>query len=149
MGKLSVKGFQYDRLFLPREELERVYAGEDCIGYSFVLRYPSYRGTFLSCIESLSLKLDRTPVPEEQIRFCLKGKEFMLDELKDLHREYWFVLQDARLQIIGTELAPGPHTVRVAMDHRIPYTGYFGQYLIWNNTCEKTLTLAKGGNAHE
>ena len=143
--KCLLKGFQYDRLFIPGDSIGLVCVDGECIGYSFVIRYPSYRGTFLSCIESLSLKVDGTPVPAEQVRFCLKGKEFMLDELKNLHREYWFVLEDVHLRTIGAELAPGAHTVRVAMDHRIPYTGYFGQYLIWNNTCEKTLTLAEGG----
>ncbi len=141
MGKVSVKGFQYDRLFIPRESIEKIYAEGEYLGYSFVIRYPSYRGTFLSCIESLSLEVDGTAVPEENIRFCLKGKEFMLDELKDLHREYWFVLEDAQLKVIGQDIEPGQHDVKVTMYHRIPYTGYFGQYLVWNNIGQKTLMV--------
>jgi hypothetical protein len=141
MGKISVKGFQYDRLFIPGNDIQREYADDVCTGYSFVIRYPSYRGTFLSCIESLTLEVDGKPIPEEDMRFCLNGKEFVISELKDMHREYWFVLADARLRVVGQELSDGEHTVKVTMYHRIPYTGYFGQYLIWDNVGEKTLTV--------
>jgi hypothetical protein len=141
MGKISVKGFQYDRLFIPGDRIDPEVVDGIRIGYEFVIRYPSYRGTFLSCIESLSLEVDGVKVPDEQIRFCLNGKEFMLNELKDLHREYWFVLADAKLKVIGPILTHGAHTVKVTMYHRIPYTGYFGEYLIWDNTGVKTLNV--------
>ena len=139
MSRISVKGFQYDRLFIPTETIEREYAGGVYTGYSFVIRYPSYRGTFLSCIEGLTLAVDGEEIPADKLRFALNGKEFTVSELQDLHREYWFVLDDARLRVIGDELAEGEHTVKVTMVHRIPYTGYFGQYLIWDNVGEKTL----------
>lgn len=141
MGKISVKGFQYDKLFIPGDTIERNFVGGVCVGYSFIIRYPSYRGTFLSCIESLTLEIEGCRIPDERIRFCLNGKEFVLSELKDLHREYWFVLDDARLKVVGEELADGEHTVRIAMYHRIPYTGYFGEYLIWDNVGDKKLTV--------
>ncbi len=141
MGKISVKGFQYDRLFIPHDTIDRETVEGVPVGYSFIIRYPSYRGTFLSCIERFELEVDGVRVPDEKVRFCLNGKEFVLNELNDLHREYWFVLADARIKVIGDEIADGAHTVKITMFHRIPYTGYHGDYLIWDNIGEKTLAV--------
>ncbi len=143
MGKISVKGFQYDRLFIPGDTISREMVENVCAGWSFIIRYPSYRGTFLSCIERFELALDGERVPDEKVRFCLNGKEFTLPELKDLHREYWFVLADAKIKVIGDEISDGEHTVTVTMYHRIPYTGYHGDYLIWDNIGTKTLRVER------
>lgn len=141
MGKISVKGFQYDRLFIPGSTIEREKVGDVAYGYSFIIRYPSYRGTFLSCIERFEVAVDGKDIPEEKLRFCLNGKEFTIPELKDLHREYWFVLADAKIMVIGDDIKSGEHEVRVTMFHRIPYTGYHGDYLIWDNVGEKKLVV--------
>ena len=141
MAKISVKGFQYDQIFYPERKIYREYVEEANVGYSFLIRYPSYRGTFLSCITSFEVEVDGEKIPEEDLRFCLNGKEFVIPELKDLHREYWFVLDAARVKVVGRDIADGDHQVKVTMFHRIPYTGYFGQYLIWDNVVEETLTV--------
>lgn len=141
MAKISVKGFQYDRIFYPDCKICRDLVENEYVGYSFLIRYPSYRGTFLSCITSFEVEVDGVKIPEEELRFCLNGKEFVIAELKDLHREYWFVLDDAKIRVVGRDIADGDHQVKVTMFHRIPYTGYFGQYLIWDNVVEETMTV--------
>ena len=38
-------------------------------------------------------------------------------------------------------IAPGKHELNVYMKHRVPYTGYFGQYLVLDSDMTDTLTV--------
>ena len=130
--------FQYDELMLRNSTLRNVFAGDVAYGYEFDMNYPSYRGTFLSTIEALEVTVDGKPVPVEDMRFTLNGKQFLVSEIPDLCHEYWFVLTPAQLTVLTPGgLSDGDHTVAVKMIHRVPYTGYFGQYL----TLESNATL--------
>ncbi len=116
-----------------------VVAGK-AIGYQFQIKYPSYRGCFLSCIEDLKFEVDGTELDPNTVFFGLNGKEFTLDELPDLFREYWYVRDAATIRVICPDgITPGKHSVRVYMKHRVPYTGYFGQYLTLISDRTKTL----------
>jgi hypothetical protein len=133
----------YNRFFISDKPITNVCAGDQIVGSSFRVRYPSYRGTFLSCIESFSVFLDGAEVPSEAVYFEVNGKQFLLDELKDLFKEYWFVRDEAAVFIrrSGGLPAGSIHTVRVEMHHRIPYTGYFGQYLVLDSDESRTLAV--------
>ena len=112
------------------QKIEQFSVGDVILGYQFRIRYPSYRGTFLSCIEKLDFLLDGEPVERKDVIFCLNGKEYLLDELKDQYTAYWFVLDYATIRVLRDEpLAPGKHSITVDILHRIPYTGYEGDYL--------------------
>jgi len=117
------------------------------LGYQFDIRYPSYRGTFLSCIESLEVAVDGQSVPQEDLLFELNGKQFLIPELPDLFREYWFVLDYATLKVRKPGGLPvgSSHEVELRMSHRIPYTGYFGQYLVLRADEKRTLTVCEKG----
>lgn len=135
--------FQYDELMLARSTLYNVDAGGTVYGYEFTLRYPSYRGTFLSCIEALEVTVDGKAVPQADLRFTLRDKQFLVSQLAQLNHEHWYVLDDARLTVMHFGGLPaGPHTVAVRMVHRIPYTGYFGQYLVLESHGETTGQIA-------
>ena len=110
-------------------------------GYAFEIKYPSYRGCWLSCIEALEFSMDGERLDPAMVYFQLNGKEFTLEELPALHREYWFVNRPAVIRVVHLGGIPaGPHDVRVFMRHRVPYTGYFGQYLTLESDRTKTLT---------
>jgi hypothetical protein len=110
-------------------------------GYTFEIKYPSYRGCWLSCIEALDFFVDGEQLEPTSVYFRLNGKEFTLEELPDLNREYWYVNRPAVIRIIRLGGIPaGEHQVRVYMKHRVPYTGYFGQYLTLDSDRTKTLT---------
>ena len=142
--------FQYDHLILSRSELRPVHVRKREVGYELPIGYPNYRGTFLSCIESLTLELDGVPVNETNIRLGLNGKEFLIEDLSELCHEYWFVREPMTLRVFQDGgLIRGKHTVRVTMTHRIPYTGYFGQYLTINSVCEKQLSFVEGERNNE
>jgi len=135
----------YNALLVSGDDMRLLRAGDAILGYELFCGYPSYRGTFLSCIESFALYVDGARVPDETIYFHLNGKQFLLSQLKDLYMEYWFVLDKARLTVLREGGLPaGRHEVTIRMRHRIPYTGYFGTYLVLDGADTKTLNLAVG-----
>jgi len=44
MAKISVKGFQYDRIFYPERKIHRDQVEGIDVGYSFLIRYPLILG---------------------------------------------------------------------------------------------------------
>lgn len=135
-----VLDFQYDELLLPEKDIINLTAGGICYGYAIQLRYPSYRGTFVSCIEKLEVRVDGKAIPQSNMRFALNGKEFLVSQLGELSKEHWFVLDTAYVIILQDEgLSAGEHEVEARLVHRIPYTGYFGQYLILDSKNKKML----------
>lgn len=129
--------FQYDELMLRDSKLTNATAGDVAYGYQFDINYPSYRGTFLSTIEALEVTVDGNKIPVDDLRMTLNGKQFLVSEIPELCHEYWFVLTPAVITVMAPGgLTAGEHTVSVRMVHRVPYTGYFGQYLtLESNAC--------------
>ncbi len=127
-------------LISEREGIRNIEAGNMILGYEFYCQYPNYRGTFLSCIESFEISVDEKRIPENSVYFKLNGKQFLLSQLKDLYAEYWFILDKAGILILQEGgLHPGIHSVSIEMKHRIPYTGYFGQYMVVDSKSTKML----------
>ena len=72
--------------------------------------------------------------------FGLNDKQFTLEELPELFREYWYVNKPATIRVmLPGGIAKGEHTLRVYMKHRVPYTGYFGSYLTLESDRTETL----------
>lgn len=134
----------YNKLLISQaEEIMNYRAGGCILGYLFCSQYPSYRGTFLSCIEDMKVYVDGEQIPEDRIYFQLKGKQFLISQFRELYKEYWFILDKAKILVRkdgGLEMGSS-HKIRVEMKHRIPYTGYFGNYLSLDGSDEKTLAV--------
>lgn len=121
----------YNKILICKDNIENVVVGDAIIGYEFKIKYPSYRGVFLSCIEDLSFKIDEEEINKKDIYFFLNGKQFLLDELPECFKEYWFVLDKATVRVMKDGgISKGEHKLNVFMKHRVPYTGYFGEYLV-------------------
>lgn len=133
----------YNKLIISEEDQIKNYkVGDAVLGYEIYCRYPSYRGTFLSCIENFEVYVDGEKVPENTIYFHINGKQCLISQFKDLFLEYWFILDKARLLILKDGgLSSGEHEVTIKIRHRIPYTGYFGQYMVLNGSDTKVLTV--------
>ncbi|HHV12189.1 MAG TPA: hypothetical protein GXX75_18085 [Clostridiales bacterium] len=130
----------YNKIFICKDEIKNITVKDAVIGYEFKIKYPSYRGTFLSCIEALSFQVDGVEIPKEDVYFCLNNKQFLLDELKDCFKEYWFVRDKATIQVRKAGgISSGKHTVNAFLKHRVPYTGYFGEYLVLDSNVTETL----------
>ena len=131
----------YNKILICKDNIENVQVADTVIGYQFKIKYPSYRGAFLSCVEDLRFKLDGAEIPADQITFHLNGKDFLLSELPECFKEYWFVRDAATIFVRRPGgIAPGEHSLNVYMKHRVPYTGYFGQYLTLDSDVTETKT---------
>jgi hypothetical protein len=134
----------YNKILISDDNLTNVIVGDVTIGYEFKIKYPSYRGVFLSCIEQLEFFVDDQPIDKQNIFFYLNGKQFLIDELPELFKEYWFVSNKATIRVLDKHgITTGSHKVRVFMKHRVPYTGYFGEYLVLDSDVTKTLDAAR------
>lgn len=134
----------YNDLLISRTEgIQNYRVGGCTLGYFIHCQYPSYRGTYLSCIENLQVFVDDEEIPEDRIYFNLKGKQFLLSQIRDLYQEYWFILDKAKVLILknGGLKEGSRHKVEIRMDHRIPYTGYFGSYLVLHGDNRKELEV--------
>lgn len=129
----------YNKILICKDDIKNLYVGGVATAFAFRIKYPSYRGTFLSCIEELRFYIDGEEIPSSDIQFRLNGKDFLIEELSECYKEYWFVRDGADVIVRrfgGIE--PGEHTLRVHMKHRVPYTGYFGQYLVLDSDVTET-----------
>jgi len=130
----------YNKIFICNDEIKNVDVEGITIGYEFQIKYPSYRGTFLSCIEDLKFTMDGEEIPKDEIYFFLNNKQFLVDELKECFKEYWFIRDKATIRVMkASGINRGEHKVNAYMKHRIPYTGYFGQYLVLDSDVTETL----------
>jgi hypothetical protein len=115
------------------DSVKNFSANDHVLGYSFRIKLYTYRGSYLSCIEQLNMKLNGEKVVMDQVVFKLNGKRFLVSQLKELFAEYWYVLDEAELIVLKDGGIPkGEHELEISMSIRIPYTGYFGSYMIQN-----------------
>ena len=81
-------------------------------------------------------------MPQKAMRFGVNGKWFLMSEIPEMHHEYWFTGAKATIRILDDgALEPGVHEVHMYMRHKIPYTGYFGNYLKIDSNCTQMLEL--------
>lgn len=134
---------QWDKYMVCDDAIRNVDAAGVVYGYEFRLHYPTYRGTYLSCIEELYFEVDGERIPDKDVEFHLNGKQFLLSELQELFAEYWHIREDAVIRVINYKgLEKGSkHMVMAHMQHRIPYTGYNGEYGVEISKCSKELEV--------
>ena len=133
----------YNKILVCDDNMVNVIVDGVKIGYEFKIKYPSYRGVYLSCIEQMAIDVDGRPISKNNIFILLNGKQFLIDELPELFKEYWYISDKATIRVIDPDgIAVGDHNVRVFMKHRVPYTGYFGEYLVLDSDVTKTLATA-------
>ena len=133
----------YNKLIISEEDGLKLYrCGDAVLGYEFKCQYPSYRGTYLSCIEGFEVVVDGKKVPDDSVFILLNGKSFLISQLADLYMEYWYILDKATIRVIDLNgLSAGEHAITVNIRHRIPYTGYGGNHLVLDGTNTKVMTI--------
>ena len=129
--------------------LHNEYVNGKRSGYGFDIRLGYYRGHFLSDIEELNLLVDGEPVPRQEVRFGLNGKEFSVEELRDAYNEFWRLLDAASITVRKAGgLSAGAHQVKLDMWLRIPYLPLPGgendhAYMPLDNCEEKAMLLVE------
>lgn len=141
----------YNKIIISKEDgIKNFLINGHIMGFELKCQYPSYRGTYLSCIEKFELYVDGEKVDDSKINFIINGKSFLISQLKDLYSEYWFILDKATLRVYQEGgLKQGKHNVKVIIKHRIPYTGYFGTYMVLVGEDSKELEVFNGGVQNE
>lgn len=130
---------------------QNTYASGKQNGYQVDIRLGYYRGHYLSTIDQLSLVTDGNPVDENDITFCLGGKEYAPAELKYLVSEFWPILQPATIKVRHSGgLTAGEHKIDLTLMLRSPYMPLPGaseeHAYVPINSCEcKTMSLVEGG----
>ena len=136
---------------LQNDSLENVYMNGFIIGYRFKVRLGYYRGHYLSVIDKLAVEVDRREVPEENILFCLNGKEFEPVELRHQVSEFWDIVEPAAIRVFAPGgLEAGEHTVKLTLLLRCPYLPQPGStqphhYVPIDSSDEQVLCLINGG----
>lgn len=125
------------------DSLKSIYINGKKAGYQFNVRLACYRGHFLSVINEISLKTDGEEVPENDIFFCIHGKEFGLSQMKENNSEFWWIVESATIKVLKRGgLEEGEHTLDFHMVYRCPYMPIGElEYMPWDSSQEKKLTL--------
>ncbi len=147
----------FAKYMLCEDDMSYYGVGENRLGYEMKLTFPTYRGTFLCNVTDLSVYVDGRLAPNKDYRICVNGNWYTMDETDTAYKEYWFTGDKAVLRILDEEPpAPGEHEVRVVMTYKVPYTGYFGSYMVNTRECTKKLQLVSesvtdetGGGKHD
>ncbi len=106
------------------------------------IRFNYYRGLHLSNITTFELKLDGNVVPNSNIIFKLRDKEFAIDELKDMYTEFWGVKDRATLECFIGPVAEGNHDVDLTLRFRSPYMQFApGVYATIDSSARKEMSL--------
>lgn len=129
-----------DQILLEEQTITNYMVEGIILGYEFKIRYPFWRGTYLSCIEKLEVVIDQEVLSQDNIFLTLNGKKFLLEQLKDFYKEYWYVLEDATVTVIKKGgITKGLHEVSVTLQHRIPYERQIDGYRNKTNSITRIL----------
>lgn len=118
------------------------------LGYEFDIRLSYYRGHYLSCIEDLIISVDGEKVEENDINFCLNGKEFTMGQIPYLISEFWNCNEAAKIKVyLPGGLEAGEHHIDVTLLLRNAYMFIPGNtekhnYAVLDSCGSKTLTLS-------
>ncbi len=125
--------------------LKNMFVNGKKAGYQFDIRLSYYRGHFLSVIDEFGVQLDGEAVPAEDIKFCLRGKEFGISQLHDLVSEFWPIAEPATIKVFKDGgIASGDHQIDVTLMFHSPYMPISEtKYMPIDSCGSKMLSLAE------
>ncbi len=125
--------------------LKNTYVNGEKMGYKFDIRLSYYRGHFLSVIDRLELKVDGKEVKQDDITFCLRGKEFGVAQLHDLVSEFWPILEPATIKVFQKGgLSAGEHDINFTLIFHSPYMPVSEtEYMPWDSSQAKRMKISE------
>jgi hypothetical protein len=128
----------FDNRVLCEKSFKNILLNDVAQGFNLGVNLNYYRGLHVSCIEELELKIDGEVIPEHLILFCINGKKFSINQLKDLYAEFW------GLKVYNGGLQEGEHDVDLTLHIRSPYMQFapriYGQI---DSSASKRMTLMR------
>ncbi|MBQ9031404.1 MAG: hypothetical protein IJ106_08140 [Parasporobacterium sp.] len=125
------------------DSLKNIYVNGKKTGCQFDVRLSYYRGHFLSTIDILKVFIDGTEIPQQDISFALKGKEYGVAQIPDLVNVFWPIAEPATIKVfLPGGLAEGDHDINFVMYFRSPYMAISeSAYMPIDSSGEKTLRV--------
>ena len=120
------------------------WANGEKIGYQFDIRLGYYRGHYLSAIDEFEVTVDGEKIENQNLRFCINGKKFAPNQLKECFTEFWNLTDPATIMVIKKNgLTTGTHQIKVHLMLRIPYMqiGQGHQFMPLDSGQEKEVQL--------
>lgn len=92
-------------------------------GLAVSVQLPWYRSLWLSAVDNVAASVDGVPVPTENLRFVLEGREYRIEELPEQSETLWFVADrpDVLIDLGRAPEAGEKHTVEVVLTMRLLY----------------------------
>ena len=92
-------------------------------GLAVSLQLPWYRSLWLSSVDGVAATVNGTPVPTDDLRFSLEGRDYRIEELPEQSETLWFVADRPEVLIHLDEVpAAGEKiTVEVVLTMRLLY----------------------------
>lgn len=92
-------------------------------GLAVSVQLPWYRSLWLSAVDGVAASVDGVPVPTENLRFVLEGREYRIEELPEQSETLWFVADrpDVLIDLGRAPEAGEKHTVEVVLTMRLLY----------------------------
>lgn len=120
-------------------------------GLAVSLQLPWYRSLWLSAVDDVAVRVNGTPVPKDDLRFALEGREYRIEELPEQSETLWFVADrpDILIHLDDVPAAGETITVEVVLTMRLLYMqimpgvdGGPGRYVTNRVPVERELVLA-------
>ena len=115
------------------------------VGFQLDIRINYYRGFSLSNVDRLELKINGEQIPNHLMLLELNGKQFSLDQLKEVYTEYWGIKQAAHLRVFNYGYDPGEYDVELTLVFKSPYMmfapGVFGMI---DSSAKKQMIIGEG-----
>ncbi len=120
-------------------------------GLAVSVQLPWYRSLWLSAVDGVAASVNGVPVPAEDLRFALGGREYRVEELPAQSDTLWFVADrpDVLIRLDDAPKAGERITVEVVLTMRLLYMqimpgadGGPGRYVTNRVPVERELVLA-------
>ena len=124
------------------QRLANVTNGDLAVGYTLDIGLNYYRGTPVSAIERLELRVDGERVPDDAILLEINGVFLRIPQVPLAFTEYWGVRDTIRLHVFGEPLALGEHEVALELEARVVYMQFApGVFGMFDSSATKTMTV--------
>lgn len=99
-----------------------------CTGFTLDIDNLSYRGTWISTIEEISLTVDGEKIPDDDILVCIHGMKIPAANLGGHTEVFWDPQTECTFSVnkIGG-LAPGEHTIGIEIVRRPDFGHSYGE----------------------
>lgn len=117
----------FDRYMLEEGTLRNCSENGIVTGFSVDIHYPHHCGIWLSIVEEISLSVDGSDIPADQLRLKLDGKDHDVSSLSQNTEDRWYFGQAGTLLVSypnGLD-SSCPHELHLKIALRVSFLNWF------------------------